>query len=218
MPEPENKPDDKNKPAPVDHAKDIADLKAANADLLAKLEKLTPKPDPKDEDDLKKKADAQRAVDDKKSSDNKALEKAVRFSMGVESFLKTNESLLPKDVADIFKAAEKEKYDSVVEKDQAITSGIVQAFFSVQANLDLLTTSQKSALEDYLKLTKNGKQEKAREVYDNIFEPTFEMLKRIKKAEALGKGGGVSTDAETAYKNKLIAGSRKHYLGEKANA
>ncbi len=201
-----------------DHESALKKSADDHAALKAELDKIKTAPAPKKEDDadLKKKADDQRALDEKKTSDNRALEKAVRFSMGAEGFLKTNESLLPKDVADIFKAAEKEKYDTVVEKDRAITSGIVQAFFSVQSNLDLLTTSQKTALEDYLKLTKTGKEEKAREVYDNIFEPTFEMLKRIKKAEAIGKGGGgTSTDAETAYKNKLIAGSRKHYLGEK---
>jgi hypothetical protein len=207
----------KGDPAP-DHAKEIADLKAANADLAKKLEKYS-KPDPKPEDDpeLIDKTRKEKAAADKKVSDSKALESALRFSLKSEEFLKTNATLLPKDVADIFKQAEKENYADAMEKDAAIKSGIIQSFFQVQANMDLLTPGLKSQLDEYLKLTKTGKQEKAQQIYDSVFEPAFAMLKGIKKAEALNKGFGGGSDAETAYKNKLMAGTRKHYLGEKSD-
>lgn len=205
----------------TDYAKDIADLKAQNAALLERLDKLTKSagggsgggdPDP----DLREKARRDREAEDKKTGDTKALEAALRFSLESEKFLKQNAGLLPKDVADIFKTAEKENYGSAIEKDAAIKSGIIQSFFSVQANLDLLTPGLKNQLEDYLKLTKTGKQEKAQSVYDTIFEPAFEMLRRVKKAEALNKGYGSSTDSEDAYKKKMMDLSKKHYLGEKA--
>ncbi len=194
-------------------------LAAANA-KIAELEAAAAKKaaPPADDPDLIKKAQDARAASDKTAADTKALENALMFSLKSEDFLKTNESLLPKGVVDIFTQAGKENYSNAVEKDQAIKSGIVQSFFSVQANVDLLTPSQKSSLDDYLKLTKTVKQERAQQMYDSVFEPTFEMLKRLKKAEALSKGYGGDSDSEAAYKNRLMTLSRKHHLGDSKNA
>jgi len=200
-----------------DYAKQIADLTAKNAELDKKIAELSKKPDPNNDPDLQARAKAERDAADKKTAETKALENALRFNMKSEEFLKTNESLLPKDISDIFKQAEKENYSNAVEKDGAIKAGMIQSFFAVQANMDLLTPGLKSALDEYLKLTKNEKQARAQSVYESIFEPAFEMLKRIKKAEALSKGHGHEGDAETAYKNRMIALSKKHYLGEKSN-
>jgi hypothetical protein len=197
---------------PVDHA-------AENVKLLARIAELEKKSnttvDPTKDLDLTEKARLEREAKDKQTNNTKALERALTFSLKSEDFLKTNETLLPKDVSDIFRQAEKENYSDAIEKDGAIKAGIVQSFFSVQANVDLLTPALKSQLDEYLKLTKNGKQDKAQTIYDSIFEPTFEMLKRIKKAEALSKGYGGGNDAENEYKKKLMNLTRKHYLGEK---
>ena len=206
---------------------DVAALREQNkalADRLAKLEAAAGKGkdgDGKDGDDpdLGDKAKKEREAKEKSAADTKAIEAALKFALGARDWIKTNASLLPKDIAGIFDAADKETYENAVEKDAAIKSAVVQEFFKLQANLDLLTPSQKSALEDFLKLTKNGKQEKARTMYEQIFEPTFEMLKRLKKAEQLGKDGHASaSDMETAYKNRMMNMSKKHYMGEKADA
>lgn len=194
-----------NPPAPDPKDQEIANLKK-------ELEALKTKP-PADDPDLLEKARKQREADDKKQADTKSLEAALKFNLNSSQFLKDHATLLPKDIADIFKSAEAEKFDTAIEKDAAIKAGIIQSFFSIQANLDLLTPGLKSSLEDYLKLTKTGKQDKAQQIYDSIFEPAFEMLKRVKKAEALQKGHGTGSD--DAYKQKLMAGSKKHYLGEK---
>lgn len=211
--------DDKSKAAAADAAKELADLKASNAALLERFTKLEAESKKggsggavkSDDKDLNEKAREQREADEKKSGDTKALEAALRFDMGRADFLKSHASFLPKDVTDIFAAADKESYGSPVEKDQAVKAGMIQSFFAVQANADLLTPGQKSQLEDYLKLTKNGKQEKASTVYSMIFEPALEMLKRTKKAEALNKGHGSSTDVEKAYKDKLMNLSQQHF-------
>lgn len=201
----------------TDAVKELSDMKTANAALLARLEKLeTAGKPPAEDEDLQTKARKTIESDDKKKSDNKALENALKFSMNSAEFLKQNQSLLPKDISEIFKAAEKENFESAIEKDSAIKSGILQSFFSVQSNLDLLTPGLKSNLEEYLKLTKTGKQEKALSVYDTIFEPAFEMLRRVKRAEALNKGFGSSGGSEDAYKSKMVELSKKHYLGDKA--
>lgn len=209
---------------------DLKALQAAKAEretFKAELEKLKaappkkddPAPPPKKDDDdpeLIDKAKKQREADDKKLSESKALESALRFSLKSEEYLKINGPLLPKDVADIFKQAESEKYSDPIQKDRALKSGIVQSFFKVQENYDLLTPGLKTNLDEYLKLTKDGKEEKAQQIYDNIFEPAFELLKRTKKAEALSKGHG--TGDTDGYKARLIEGAKTHFLGGPKNA
>jgi hypothetical protein len=214
-PNPPNPAPPANNPPPApDLMKEFETLKAKYADLEKRVASPTPPPE---DPTLLEKARLERENQNKRNSDLQALEKALTFSLKADDFIKTNSSLLPKDVEDIFKQASKENYGSAIEKDAAIKSGIIQSFFAVQANVDLLTPGLKTSLDDYLKLTKNGKQEKAQSVYDGIFEPAFEMLKRIKKAEALGKGYGAGDDADTLYKKKMTELSKRHYLGEKSN-
>lgn len=204
-----------------DTAKLMSELSAQNKALMERLEKLEKSGGPKGgkegdgDDDLASKAAKQREIQEKQTADSKSLEAALKFALGAPDWLKTNASLLPKTVEGIFQAADKEVYSNSVEKANAIKVGIVSEFFAQQANLDLLTESQKNALEEFRKLTKTVKQERVAQVYDSIFEPTFEMLKRIKKAEAVSKGHSSPNDAQAAHKEKMIAASRKHYLREK---
>lgn len=203
-----------------------ADLKAIT-DRLEKLEKENAelksskgKDDKTDDPDLQEKARLAREKKEKEGADSKSIEKALQFTMSSKEWLKQNQSALPKDVAGVFEAAEKENYGSAVEKANAIMDGTLGVFFKQQENLDLLTLAQKTLLEDYLKLTKTGRQEKAREMYENVFEPTFTMKLRIKKAGELAKAGHTDggSDAEQAHRNRMMKLSRKHYLGEKENA
>lgn len=213
MPPEEKKPDEKKVES---QANDFDSIKKENESLLKMIQALEarmPKQDEKKpEDDLKKKADDERVLKEKNNNDTKRLESALLFSHRSSDWIKQNESLLPKEIKDIFLLAEKEKYENAIEKDSALKSGIIQSFFSLQANVELLTESQKNKLDDYLKLTKNGKQERALDLYENVFEPTFEMLKRIKKAESLKSGNFEQSDAQNNYKKKLIELSEKHYL------
>jgi len=158
-----------------------------------------------------------RESDDKKKSEFKALESAITFNTAGKEFLKTHESILPKEAADIFAAAEKETYDTPVQKASNIKSGIITEFFKVQSNLDLLTPTHKQTLDGFLKLTKNAKEDKAQEIYENIFEPAIEMLKRIKKAEEVNRsqnGLASVTGSEAAYEKRMRDLSEKHYLRE----
>jgi hypothetical protein len=157
----------------------------------------------------------------RKQGDSKALESALTFNLTANEFIKSNETILPKDISDIFKVAATEKYDSAIDRANATKAAIIQSFFSQQSNVELLTESQKISLADYLKLTKNGKEEKARELYDNLLEPALGTLKRVKKAEELSKsnsGFGLSTDADQAYKEKLMKIAEKKFFKGKLNA
>jgi hypothetical protein len=176
------------------------------------------KKDDNKDDDLNKKLQRQRQDADNKVKETKDIERSVEFNLSVDSFVKDNAEVLPKDVADILKLAHKETYDSPRAKTGAIQSAIIQSYFSIQANVDNLTTSQKKNLEDYNRLTKSAKEERAPEIWVNIFEPAFEFSKKILKAQELSQsrsGYANGTDTENAYKDKLIKGSRRQYLGIK---
>lgn len=169
-------------------------------------------------DDLRDKIRKEKEAQAAKDGEIKGIEKALKFNLGVGEFVKTNVDVLPADIATIVATAEKERYDSAKEKASAVQAAIIQEFFAVQTNVDLLTASQKATLDDYLKLTKNGKEQKAEMVYENLFEPALETLKKVKKAEELGKaraGFATSSKVEDGYKARLMAGSRKTYLNEK---
>lgn len=203
-----------------DSAKELADLKAKfeaqEKELAALKAKGDPNPNPKPDDkSLAEKAEAERKAKEAKDLESKSLEAALKFNLGSKDFVKNNASLLPQNIQGIFDAAEKENYGSAVQKANAIKVGIVSEFFALQANLDLLTDHQKQSLEDFKKLTKDVKEERVQGIFDSIFEPTLETLRKVKKAEALQKGLATPSDAQDAYKQRLMAGSRKHHLGEK---
>ena len=213
-------PTDKNQPDDKD--KIISDLSYVCENLKTRLDALEAKskpPEPKKDDNvLAEKARLEREEKDKQSKAEKELKSALNFTINSKDWLKTNNSLLPKTIESIFNQAEKENYGSEVEKANAIKVGIISEFFIVQSNLDLLTASQKNYLEDFKKLTKDGKEEKASHIYDMVFEPALEMLKAVKKAQNINKGLGNPSDVEEAYKDRIMKGSRKHYLGEKYDA
>ncbi len=200
-----------------DHAKELNEFKTKYAELETKFNELSGKK-VSDDKDLNEKAKLlrdQNATDKNKQAD---LEKAITFSVTAKDWVKQNESLLPKEITEILAAADKDSFDSPVHKSNAIKAGIVKEFFSLQANMDLLTASHKNAVADYLKLTNTGREEKAPHVFENIFEPALEMMRRVKKAEDVGRtknGFGNPNDADNAYKQKMIAVSKKHYLQEK---
>lgn len=199
-------------------------MKAENEKLKAPPKKDDPPPkkddDDKDDDDedLNDKARKAKEAKSKQAEDTKKLEGALKFNLSAADFVKSNKDLLPTEVEDVLKQAEKESYDSAIEKASAIQAGMIKAFFSVQANVDFLTKAHRAQIEDYNKLTVGGRMEKAAFIFENIFEPALETMQRVKKAEELGKssyGHGGGSKTENAYKEKLMNVSRKTHLGEK---
>lgn len=171
-----------------------------------------------DEDDLLAKSKKATQDTDAEKTKMASLESALKFNMAINEFVKTNEALLPAEVLGVLKAAEKEKFDTPVERSNALRSSIIQSFFAEQKNVDLLTASQKNNLDNFLGLTKIGKEQKSEFIYENIFEPTIEQMKRINKAVEVGKanqGYATGSTAENNYKDKLIKISKKSHLGEK---
>ena len=203
---------------------EIAAMQAENAKLRTDMEALrnTPPPAPPappapkpDDPSLADKARKEREDLEKKGKYEKSLGGALRFNMGGAEFVKSNAGLLPKTIEGIFSAAEKETYDSEVDKANAIKVGVVSEFFAVQANMDLLTGSQKVELDDFLKLTKNVKQERIESIYAMIFEPTLETLRKVEKAKQINSGGKDQSNAEKMLADRMMKQSKKHYLGDK---
>jgi hypothetical protein len=193
---------------------------------IAELKKGKGKDDDKDKnkkdddgDDLRKKAQNETDEKARKSTEQRQIERAVNFNLTVDTFTKEHKDILPAEVDGILKQAAKENYDTAVEKSNALKEALVKSYFSVQANVDQLTSSQKSSLADWDKLTKNARLEKVADVYENIFEPAIDTLKRVKKAEEVGRarsGLANRTDSHQSYRDRLIAGSQKAYLGIKS--
>lgn len=197
-------------------------LRAENESLKKKSSKKKeedpPEEDEDEDEDLVDKARKAKLEADKGQAKTQELEGALKFNLGVSDFVKSNKDLLPTEVEDALKQADKEKYDSALEKAAALKSAMIKTFFSLQANLDLLTSSHKAKVEDYFKLTVKGREEKAADIFENIFEPALEMMKKVKKAEEVGKsstGHSTGSKMEQDYKNKMMNTAKKTHLGEK---
>jgi hypothetical protein len=202
-------------------SKELETLKAQKAeDDKKKQEEEDKKKKEKEENDsgLRDKARKEQEEKDQRAAEGKSIESAIKFNLSIQEFVTTNSDLLPSEIPNILSSAEKEKFDSASDKANAVKRGLIESFFAVQANVDLLTERQKAQVEDYLKLTKNGKEQKAASVFENIFEPTLESLRRVKKAEEVGlanSGYASGTKWEDDYKQRLIRNARKTHLGEK---
>ena len=202
-----------NKPDPV---KELEAERTKNADLMKRLEALEAKgkeaPKKDDGDDLAAKAEKERLAKEKQSGDTAKLEKAIRFTTGMADFVKTNATLLPKSLESILAQAEKEKYENAMEKASAVQVALVSEFFAIQANLDLLTETQKNALAEFTGLTKNVKQERVQQIYDMVFEPAFESMKRIAKAKAVRDGEVDPANSKAAYAKKIADLSKAKFI------
>lgn len=170
----------------------------------------------KDDDDLLSKAKKEDEEKRKAQAGDKNLESALSFNLTVDEFVKNNKDLLPVEFGKVLELSKKETYDSPKQKANAIRSGLIQSFFQVQAHVDLLTENQKKSLADFLKLTKNGKEETSHTIYENVFEPGFEMLKQVKKSEDKIKAKTQeSSSNSSSYKDRLRQGSMDKYFGKK---
>lgn len=210
-------PPPKAEDKPDDIAAIVKQLKADNDAMKAEIASLKGTPPPTDKTLIDKVKDASKAKDDL-AANQKDMEKALTFTLKSQDFLKDNEAVFPKELTELFKAADKETYDSPVQKANAIKAEVMRSFFHIQSNMDVLTPSMKQTLEDYLKLTKNGREEKANMVFENVFEPALAMIKSQKKAEEIQRarmGHGTPSDADSAMKEKLRNIGKKHYLRER---
>lgn len=200
----------------TDPAKELEAEKAKNAELQKRLEALEAKgkekDPPKEEDDLAAKAQKEREAKDKEAAQTGKLEKAIKFTHGMAEFVKTNATLLPKSLESILAQAEKENYANAMEKAASVQVALVSEFFAQQANLDLLTESQKNALAEFNALTKNVKQERVQQVYDMVFEPAFATLKAVTKAKQVRDGEVDPANAKAAYAKRMADLSKAKFI------
>lgn len=198
---------------------DFKKLQSDFAALQALLnDKKKTEEDPKDktkkeEDDLFEKNKKEKEEAEKRSRDGKKLEGSIAFNMTLDTFTKSNKSFFGSDIDSILETAKKENYPDAISKAASIKSGMIQSFFSKQENVDLLTAGQKNKLDEYLKLTKNEKENRAIDLFEEIFEPALETMRKVKKAEDLVKAKyGYTSNTQDSYKERLMAHSKKAYF------
>jgi hypothetical protein len=193
-------------------------MKSENEKIKVELESFKSKKSADDADLQKKAEDAKKAEEEKKNL-TRRQESAVKFNLTVQNFVKDNKDILPAEVEDIVKQAEKENFDTAAQKSAAVKVGIISSFFKVKENYDRLTASQRTSIDRYLNLTKNGKEEEAENIFENVFEPALELVKAHKKAEEVSKarsGQANSSTGEIEYKNRLMEHSKKALMGGKS--
>lgn len=194
--------------------KEIESIKAKPVDPTPKPAD-PPKPKDEDEDDLSKKLEREALDKQKKMSEVKEIESSVKFNATLNDWVKTNKSLLPDSINDLIVQADKENFNSEIEKSKALKVGIINQFYALQSNLDLLTDTQKKVLDEFKALTKAERELRVQSIYENIFEPSFHALRNAKRAEKISKGLGDSDEKHSAYVQKMIQLSKKKYIGEK---
>ncbi len=168
---------------------------------------------------LAEKVEAERIAREKGQSDVAKIERDISYNLGVSKFVDDHKAYLSEDIKAILLAAEKEKYDSAGQKAAELRTEIIDAFFKVQANSDILTAAQKRILADFGKLTKDGKRQDSEKVYESVFEPALEMVKRVKKAEELNlaaRGYATATGGPLgAYKQKLLEAAKRVIINKR---
>lgn len=183
---------------------------------IEKFKKKEPAGGDPDDGDLVSKARKDKENKDKENADHKNVERALKFNLTVDDFVKTNKGFLPDEIDGILSRASKERYDSEFEKASALKSAIIKSFFDIQANLDTLTSSQKNQVENWKSLTKGEREKRAADLYENVFEPCIETSRRVKKAEEVTRsrqGLASHSDSGMAYKEKLIQIAQAAHLG-----
>lgn len=136
---------------------------------------------------------------------------AFKFNSLLKDFLKDNKDFLPDTLEDIINILEAKTYANDIEKAQELKRAVIEQYIKNQANIDLLPDSLKSKAEKYAGLTTKEKLEQAPNFYD-IVETGIHTAKNVKKAEAIGKGGGLNDgDEKTAtkeYEEKMLQFSK----------
>lgn len=197
----------------------LAAAQAQIKEMQAAIAKLTPAAPPADDKTLAQKAEAERLAREKGQTDTQKIERDISYNLGVKKFVEDHKAFLSEDVAGILTQAEKEKYDSAGQKAAELRTEIIEAFFKVQSNLDILTAAQKRNLADFQKLTKDGKRQDSEKVYESVFEPALEMVKRVKKAEELNlaaRGYATATGGPLgAYKQKLLEAAKRVIINKR---
>lgn len=197
----------------------VTALETENATLKKPPAPPEPKPtDPPpapDDKGLREKAEKDRLDAENRKNENQRLERAIGFNQSVNEFVKDNQNSLPEEVEAIIKKANEVSYDTQIEKSIAIKGAVLESFFAVKENVDRLTASQKANLDSFLKLTKNAKEKRVEDLYDNVFEPSLKSLKEIRKATELEKQRlGLSPNNADAMVKRISEISQKHYLGK----
>lgn len=197
----------------------LAEIKAMRAEITELKGKGAAGAGAGNDPSIAERVEAERKVREKNKLETDKIERDISYNMGILKFAEDHKSHLAENIGEIITAADKQKFDNHAEKASTLRTEIIDAFFKVQSNLDILTPAQKRNLADFQKLTKDGKRQESEKVYESVFEPALEMVKRVKKAEELNLAARGFATAQggplAAYKAKLYEAAKRVIINKR---
>ena len=121
------------------------------------------------------------------------IKDSVKFNMVIGDFVEKNKTLLPEEASKILSNASTKTFKDENEKANAIRKNLLDSFLSKQENIESLTVSMLTRANEYKSLAESDKEKRSSEFWD-LAEIGVVLKQGIKKAEALNKVNGVSTD------------------------
>lgn len=88
---------------------------------------------------------------------NASLANAIKFNLSIESFIKDNEAILPKEAKALFDTVNSKVYSTDVEKANVLRKGLIDQFIELKENFDILPNSLKERAGKYKALTDDEK-------------------------------------------------------------
>ncbi len=175
-----------------------------------------------DDKSLTERVEAERKLREKNKQETDKIERDISYNLGVRKFVEDHKAHLSENILDLMTEADKQKFENHAEKASTLRTEIIESFFKVQANVDILTPAQKRNLADFQKLTKDGKRQESEKVYESVFEPALEMVKRVKKAEELNLAARGFATAQggplAVYEQKLYEAAQRNIFNKQKKA
>ena len=120
---------------------------------------------------------------------NANLAQAIKFNLSIDSFIKDNEAILPKEAKALLDTVNTKAYSTDVEKANVLRKGLIDQFIELKENFDILPNSLKDKANRYKALTDDEKAKQSSQFWDIVeIGATHKVL--IRKAEQLSKNGG----------------------------
>lgn len=134
---------------------------------------------------------------------NASLANAIKFNLSIESFIKDNETILPKEAKALFDTVNSKVYSTDVEKANVLRKGLIDQFIELKENFDILPNSLKERAGKYKALTDDEKTKQSSQFWDIVEIGTSQKV-LIRKAEQLSKNGGQEAKTEFSEFEKRV--------------
>ena len=144
-------------------------------------------------------------------------ESATKFEIGFDKMREDYKAFLPSETESIVNFVNGQKHENKIDKARDLKVALMDAFFKVQKNIDVLNSTFKDKVSAYNGLTQEAKRKEAN-VYWEVLEVALENHKLIGKGQAAnranGQPGGGSDEEYNAKVFKKADTRHKKAIGE----